>query len=97
MMALYFTAYNLIEQNALPVSLPSKSFGTQSWGDGYFHASGSFDNQSAINPSDELLPQGNAVTCVKDAKTCTVATGSVFDGYLDVDLEQFDISSVVSQ
>jgi hypothetical protein len=97
MMALYLTAYDLIEQSAVPVSLQSKEFATQSWGAGYFHASGSFENQSAVNPGDELLPQGNSVTCAKETKTCTIATGSVFELYLDVDLSQFDISSWTDQ
>jgi hypothetical protein len=97
MMALYFKAYDLIEQSAVPVSLQSKEFTTRSWSDGYFHASGSLENQSAIDPGAELPPQGNAVTCVKETKTCTIATGTVFSRYLDVDLSQFDISSWTDQ
>lgn len=96
-MAVYFFAYNLIEQSAVPVSLPSKVFTTQSWDRGYFHASGAFDNQSAVNPGDQLLPQANAVTCDRDAKTCTVATGSIFERFLDADLQQFDITSWTDQ
>lgn len=97
MMALYFTAYDLIEQKAVPVSLPTKLFTTQSWDRGFFDASGAFENQSAVDPGDELLPQANSVTCVKQTNTCTVATASVFDHFLDIDTSRFDISSWTDQ
>ena len=97
MMALYFTAYDLIEQKAVPVSLPTKLFTAQNWDRGFFDASGAFENQSAVDPGDELLPQANSVTCVKQTNTCTVATASVFDHYLNIDTSQFDISSWTDQ
>lgn len=97
LMVLYFKAYDLIEQSAVPVSLPSKEFTTRSWNDGYFQASGSFENQSAVSPGDELLPQANHVTCSKETKTCTVATADVFDRFLDLDVSEFDISSWTDQ
>ena len=97
MMVLYFTVYDLFEQKAVPVSLQSKVVTTQNWVDGYFHASGSFENQSAVDPGEELLPQGNAVTCSKETNKCTIATGSIFSRFLDVDLEQFNISSWTDQ
>ena len=97
LIAIYFKAYDLIEQSAVPVSLPSKEFTTRSWNDGYFAASGSFENQSAVSPGDELLPQANYVTCLKEAKRCTVATAEIFDRSLNLDVSEFDISSWTDQ
>jgi hypothetical protein len=97
LMALYFTTYNLIEQSAVPVSLATKEFSTRGWDEGYFSAKGSFENQSAIDPGDELPLQTNAVTCEKAANTCTIGTADVFDRYLDLDVSSFDISSWTAQ
>ena len=97
MMLLYFKAHDLIEQDSVPLMLQSKVFSTQSWDQGYFHASGAFENQSAVDPGDELLPQGNDLTCLKETKTCMLATGSIFAGFLNVDSSQFDITSWTDQ
>jgi hypothetical protein len=97
MMVLYLKTYDLIEQSAVPVTLATKNFTTNSWNDGYFSAKGSFENQSAIEPGDELPLQTNVVTCLKSDKTCTVATADVFDRYLDLDVSYFDIASWTDQ
>lgn len=95
--SLYLAAYKLFEENAVPVSLPPKSFSTEFWDRGYFKASGSFENQSAIDPGDDVLPQADSVTCAKESSTCTVATADIFDRYLNLDVSQFDISSWTEQ
>src|ERR1700723_3705669 len=97
LMVLYLKAYDLIEQSAVPVTLATKTFSTNSWSDGYFSAKGSFENQSAISPGDELPMQSNVVTCVKADKTCTVATADVFDRFLDLDVSYYDITSWTDQ
>jgi hypothetical protein len=96
-MALYLKSYDLIEQSAVPVTLATKDFTTKSWNDGFFSAKGSFENQSAIEPGDELPLQTNVVTCLKSDNTCTVATADVFDRYLDLDVSYFDIASWTDQ
>src|SRR5271170_3304315 len=97
LMMLYLKAYDLIEQSAAPVTLASKDFTTNSWKDGYFSAKGSFENQSAIDPGDELPLQTNVVTCQKSTNTCTIATADVFERYLDLDVSYFDIASWTDQ
>lgn len=97
LMFFYLKSYDFIEQSAVPVTLAMKDFATSNWRDGYFSAKGSFENQSAILPGDELPLQTNAVTCQKSSNTCTIATADVFDGYLDVDLSSFDITSWTAQ
>jgi hypothetical protein len=92
-----FKIYDLIEQSAVPVSLMSKTFSTNSWNDGYFSAKGSFENQSATVPGDELPLQSNVVTCVKLDKTCTVATADVFERFLDLDVSYYDVTSRTDQ
>ena len=37
------------------------------------------------------------MTCLKETKTCTLATGSIFAGFLNVDSSQFDITSWTEQ
>lgn len=97
LMALYLTARNLVEESAVPVSLGPKDFMDASWLDGYFTANGSFENQSAITPGDELLLQTNTVTCEKAANRCTVATAEVLDHYLHLDVSPYDITSWTDQ
>ncbi len=97
LMILYAKTYDLIERSAVPVTLGTKLFTTSSWNEGYFSAKGSFENQSAIQPGDELPLQTNVVTCIKSDKTCTIATADVFDQYLDLDVSYFDIASWTDQ
>jgi hypothetical protein len=97
LMMLYLKAYDLIEESAVPVTLASKDFTANSWKDGYFNAKGSFENQSAIVPGDELPLQTNVITCQKLANSCTIATADVFDRYLDLDVSYFDITSWTDQ
>jgi hypothetical protein len=97
LMAIYTATYNAFENNAVPVSLGFKDFIDSGWDNGYFRAKGSFENQSALQPGDQLPLQSNVVTCDQAAKACTIATADVFDRYLDLDVSTFDISSWTGQ
>ena len=91
-MTIYFTTYNQLERNAVPVSIsPFRDFSAQQWDDGYFNAKGSFENQSAENDGDELLLQTNDITCVKTSNTCVIATADEFDGFMNLDVTTYGI------
>lgn len=96
-MLAYLKTYNLIEQSAVPVMLARKDFSIDDWDKGSFRAKGSFENQSAITPGDQLPLQTNIVTCDKAANTCTISSADVLDRYLDVDVTAYDISSWTNQ
>src|SRR5689334_4050403 len=56
--AAYLAIYDAFEDRAVPVSFGStKDFYDAQWDDGYFHAKGTYKNNSAINDGDELVPQ----------------------------------------
>jgi hypothetical protein len=92
-MALYFTSYNLIEQNAVPVTVGLRDFEVGQWSNGYFYARGSYENESAVLPGDELPLQTNEIKCDRSTNTCTIASADVFDGYLNLNFDAFDIGS----
>lgn len=92
-MALYFTVYGLIEQDAVPISLGTRTFEVEQWDAGYFSAKGSYQNDNAVEDGDELPLQTEAVSCVKATNTCTIASADVYDHYLNVDLSSYDITA----
>jgi hypothetical protein len=52
LIAIYFAIYGEAETAALPPVLPTKSFSTEMWDQGYFEATGSLINSSALIPDD---------------------------------------------
>ncbi len=91
-MVAYFGIYGAFEDNAVPVGFGStKEFSASLWDQGYFHAKGTYKNNSAIEDGDEMVPQVDDITCVKQTNTCTIAVADVFDHFLNVDVTNYDI------
>jgi hypothetical protein len=87
----YFLIYDLFERNSVPVSVGPKGFYIAGWDAGYFSASGSFSNDSAVTPGDELALGTAKIICVRETNTCTIATAIVYDGFLGLDSSSYDI------
>ena len=93
-MAAYFTIYDTLESNAVPVGFGStRDFEVERWDDGYFHAKGTFKNNSAAEDGDELVPQVDDIECLRRTNTCTIAIADVFDHFLNLDVERYDVTS----
>jgi hypothetical protein len=93
-MAAYLTIYGTLESNAVPVSFGStKVFSSERWDSGYFHAEGSYKDNSAVEDGDELIPQVNDITCIRQSNTCTIATADVYDHFLNLDVTNYDVET----
>ncbi len=91
LMTIYFSVYDLLERNSVPVAVGSKDFETTNWDKGYFSASGSLANENAVTPCDELVLGTSKIRCVRDTKTCTISTATVYSGVLGLDISDYDI------
>jgi len=93
-MVAYLAMYGTLESDAVPVSFGStRDFSIQQWDAGYFHANGTYKNNSAVEDGDELLPQVDDISCVKQTNTCTVAIADVFNHFLHLDVINYEIES----
>jgi hypothetical protein len=85
----YLLVYGAFEQQAVPVILPLREFSTQLWDRGYFHAKGSYRNESAIDAGDDIITGTTDITCTRSTLTCTVAVATVSDGFLNIDTDRY--------
>jgi len=93
-MAAYLTIYGTLESDAVPVSFGStRDFSVYQWDRGYFHAAGTYKNNSAVEDGDEMVPQRDDITCIRQTNTCTVAVADVFDHFLNLDVTSYDIDN----
>lgn len=91
-MVSYFSVYDLFERANGPISVgSSKYFDANNWDNGYFFATGSLSNESAVTPGDELVLGTTRISCNRANNNCTITTASVFDGFLSLDVSDFDI------
>lgn len=95
-MAAYFFIYDIFERRAIPVAVtPFKDF-YERWGDGYVSLAGSFASDTT-DPKEELPLQTSKITCIKETKTCRIATARIFSSQVAVDDDTFDIKSWTDQ
>lgn len=93
-MAAYLAIYGTFESNDVPVSFGStKDFSAEQWDGGYFHAKGTYKNNSAVEDGDEMVPQVDDITCIRKTNTCTIAIADVYDHFLDLNVTSYDIES----
>lgn len=91
-MTIYFTTYNQLEFNAVPVAIsPFKDFSASQWDNGYFYAQGSLKNESAEEDGDELTLGTTNITCIQASRICIIATANEFDRFMGLDLSTFDV------
>jgi len=96
-MAAYFFIYDVFERRAIPVAVtPFKDF-YERWEEGYVSLAGSFASDT-IDPKEELPLQTSKITCIKETKTCRIATASIINSsQVAVDDDTFDIKSWTDQ
>jgi len=93
-MAAYLAIYGTFESNAVPVSFGyARKFSAEQWDGGYFHAKGSYKNNSAVDDGDELVPQVNDITCIRQTNTCTIADANVYNHSLSLYVTKYDVES----
>ena len=95
-MAAYFFTYDVFERRAIPVAVtPFKDF-YERWDDGYVSLAGSFASDTT-DQKEELPLQTSKITCIKETKTCRIATARIFSSQVAVDDDTFDIKSWTDQ
>lgn len=93
-MTAYLTIYGTFESNAVPVSFGStKDFSAEQWDGGYFHAKGTYKNNSAVEDGDEMVPQVDDISCIRQTNTCTIAIADVYDHFLNIDVTSYDVET----
>jgi hypothetical protein len=92
-LVVYSISYNLIEQNAIPFTPTLRYFEVYRWRDGYFHAKGSYQNQSYREGGDEFPLGSQEINCDKSAGKCNIASAYLYNKYLDIDILSLDIKS----